>query len=312
MPFLCGEVGIQVVLRYRSGRIAAQGRRSDKILVEGVGFSLDEGESLALIGETGSGKTMIAQSIMGLLPRNVKMTGGEVLLDGQALSTGRQARGRLGVEVAYIPQSGLEFLDPSRRVRLHLYDSLKKAGTSAAALERTALEKLSAAGFHRPEEVLDRYPFQLSGGMAQRVTIALAACAKARLIIADEPTNGLDAAATAGFFKTLDALFPGAARLIITHDIAVAELCGGVLVLCGGRMMERGPSAQVLDSPRHPYTRALMGALVKNGMGESPVLRSGVRACPFYRRCPSAGAACGAGREHRIDGQVEWWCDGAV
>ena len=172
-----------------------------------------------------------------------------------------------------------------------------------------AAEKLRLAGFDAPETVLDKYPFQLSGGMAQRVTIALAACSRARLLIADEPTNGLDEAGRAQFFALLDSIFPDAAKLIITHDISVAARCDRVLVLCGGRMLETGVSSTVLSAPRHPYTKALLAAQVANGMQPSPILREGVSACPFYARCPEAEEAClnGAMSKH-TDGKTEWWC----
>lgn len=155
---------------------------------------------------------------------------------------------------------------------------------------------------------MGRYPFQLSGGMAQRVTIALALCSNAKLIIADEPTNGLGEKATAGFVSLLDSLFPEAAKLVITHDIGVAGLCANTLVMCGGRMMERGPSSALLAEPRHPYTKALIGALVRNGMRETPALREGRGDCPFYRRCPDARPECLTERGYRTDGDREWWC----
>ena len=145
--------------------------------------------------------------------------------------------------------------------------------------------------------------------MAQRVTIALAACSRARLLIADEPTNGLDEAGRAQFFALLDSIFPDAAKLIITHDISVAARCNRVLVLCGGRMLETGAVDAVLGTPHHPYTKALLAAQVANGMQPSPVLREGVSGCPFYVRCPEADASClnGAMQKHTV-GMSEWWC----
>ena len=141
------------------------------------------------------------------------------------------------------------------------------------------------------------------------MTIALAACSRARLLIADEPTNGLDEAGRAQFFALLDSIFPDAAKIIITHDISVASRCDRVLVLCGGRMLETGASADVLSTPRHPYTKALLAAQVANGMQPSSILREGVSGCPFYARCPEADAAClnGAMQKH-TDGTTEWWC----
>ena len=294
---------------YACGTISAKLSRGERVLLHDVSFSLSSGERLAVIGETGSGKTMLALSILGLLPANVRMREGCVQLDGAALPAGKQLQSLRGDRIVYIPQNGAEFLLPTRAVRKQLYDSLKKLGLPRKVFPALAAEKLRLAGFDAPETVLDKYPFQLSGGMAQRVTIALAACARARLLIADEPTNGLDEAGRAQFFALLDSIFPDAAKLIITHDISVAARCDRILVLCGGQTLETGASADVLSTPRHPYTKALLAAQVANGMQPSPVLREGVSVCPFYARCPEADAAClnGAMQKH-TDGTTEWWC----
>lgn len=298
-----------MILEYESGSITASLARSQKDLVQNVSFTLTKGETLALIGETGSGKTMIALSIMKLLPANVKMRGGKLNFGGTDLLHVKNMNRLLGVEIVYIPQNGLEFLNPSKKVANHLYDSLKKLGFRGRELEQTALQKLRAVGFDRPEEIMAKYPFQLSGGMAQRVTIAIAACSRAKLVIADEPTNGLDHQARVQFMEMLKHLFPEAAKLIITHDIAVAELCEKTIVLCGGNMMEKGPSGEILGEPRQPYTKALMAALVKNGMHPTPTLRSDTGACPFYRKCTHCTEQCKHEMTHRIAGHREWWCN---
>ena len=294
---------------YACGMISAKLARGERVLLQDVSFSLSSGERLAVIGETGSGKTMLALSILGLLPANVRMQGGCLQLDGAALPAGRQLQALRGDRLVYIPQNGAEFLLSARTVRRQLYDSLKKLGLPRKEFPALAAEKLRLAGFDAPETILDKYPFQLSGGMAQRVTIALAACSQARLLIADEPTNGLDEAGRAQFFALLDTIFPDAAKLIITHDISVAARCDRVLVLCGGRMLETGASDAVLRAPHHPYTKALLAAQVANGMQPSPILRKGVSGCPFYVRCPEADATClnGAMQKH-TDGKTEWWC----
>ena len=294
---------------YACGMISAKLSHGEHVLLQDVSFSLFAGERLAVIGETGSGKTMLALSILGLLPANVRMQSGCIQMDGAALPAGRQLQTLRGDKLVYIPQNGAEFLLPTRTVRKQLYDSLKKLGLPRKEFPASAAEKLRLAGFDAPETILDKYPFQLSGGMAQRVTIALAACSRARLLIADEPTNGLDEAGRAQFFSLLDSIFPNAAKLIITHDISVAARCDRVLVLCGGRMLETGVSSTVLSAPRHPYTKALLAAQVANGMQPSPILREGVSGCPFYARCPAADTAClnGAMQKH-TDGKTEWWC----
>lgn len=298
-----------MVLEYSSGHISAKLSHSRKKLVQNVSFCLAEGKSLALIGETGSGKTMTALSIMGLLPRNVEMKNGSICFLGEELSAKRSIRSLLGNQIVYIPQNGLEFLNPSRKIRHHLYDNLKKIGIARWELEPKAKERLILAGLLSPEEILDKYPFQLSGGMAQRVTIAISACSNAALIIADEPTNGLDDAAKHRFMELLSQVFPDAAKLIITHDIALASLCDETLVLCGGTMMEKGDSEAVLNRPKSGYTRALIASLVKNGMRETPVLRLDEGFCPFYKRCPAASDRCREEMVHGSDTHTEWWCN---
>lgn len=294
---------------YACGMISAKLSHGERVLLQDVSFSLSSRERLAVIGETGSGKTMLALSILGLLPANVRMQSGCIEMDGTALPTGKQLQTLRGDKMVYIPQNGAEFLLPARTVRKQFYDSLKKLGLPRKDFPALAAEKLRLAGFDAPETVLDKYPFQLSGGMAQRVTIALAACSRARLLIADEPTNGLDEAGRAQFFALLDSIFPDAAKLIITHDISVAARCDRVLVLCGGRMLETGVSSTVLSAPRHPYTKALLAAQVANGMQPSPILREGTSGCPFYTRCPETDAGClnGAMQKHTV-GMSEWWC----
>lgn len=304
-----------MVLDFDSGRIQARLEHTVKTLVDRVSFSLDEGKSMALIGESGSGKTMTAMSLMGLLPANVRMEQGKIMFEGRELKRPGDFRKVLGTEIVYIPQNGLECLNPSKLVRSHLYDSLKKMGISRSCWESLAIAKLSCVGFTEPEQILDKYPFQLSGGMAQRVTIAIAACSQAKLVIADEPTNGLDHEAKVKFMGMLKEIFPRSAKLIITHDIGVAQLCDRTLVLCGGRMMECGESEELLETPKHPYTKALMGALVKNGMMETPVLREYLPSaqpadgCPFFRRCPRAMTRCTL--SHRQGNKTEWWCSEA-
>ena len=296
------------VLTYLNGTIEAQLMNFPKTLVEKVSFSVAAGESLALIGETGSGKTLIAQSIMGVLPGNVKLVSGEISFCGNALPKGKKLRSMLGREIVYIPQNGHEFLDPSRSIRQQMFDSIEKLGIASSQRYAFACEKLAQVGFVQPEAILEQYPFQLSGGMAQRVTIALALCSKAKLLIADEPTNGLDQDSKRQTLSLLKDLFPDAAKLIITHDISVAAACDRILVLCGGRMLETGISSEVLANPRHPYTKALLGALVENEMQETPALREELGFCPFYRRCPSAMDRCRTEMPQRKANDREWWC----
>lgn len=296
------------ILDYSCGGIGVQLDRTQKMLVQDVTIRLNSGETLALVGETGSGKTILAQSLMGVLPPNVHRHGGKIFICGKEIVHEKQLRAMLGKEIVYIPQNGYEFLNPTRTVRKHLYDSLARTAVPAGKRATVALEKLEQAGFSEPKSVIDRYPFELSGGMAQRVTIALALCSHAKLLIADEPTNGLDETAKARFMHLLGTLFPEAGKLVVTHDISVAAMCDRILVLCRGRAMESGKATDVLTSPYHPYTKSLLAALVENGMRQTPVLRKEPGLCPFYRRCNQATVQC---REtlpkQEADGR-EWWC----
>lgn len=311
--FYCGnsrlkDSELSEILNYTDGVIRAQLEKSNILLVDGVSFSLREGESLALIGETGSGKTIIAQSIMGVLPENVSMSSGSIDFCGAPLPSGRRLNALLGVEIVYIPQNGHEFLNPPDTVGKQIYDSLKKLGIAKSDRKRIACEKLSMAGFERAEEILGKYSFQLSGGMAQRVAIALALCSDAKLLIADEPTNGLDEENKKQFMKSINLLFPKTAKLIITHDISLAALCDRIMVLCKGKMMDTAESGTLLKHTRHPYTGALLGSLVENGMQETPNIRNGKAFCPFYRRCTDANDLCVERMQyHKKDG-MEWWC----
>ncbi len=300
-----------VVLDYQGGIITTGTGQQERVLTDGIVFEVAEKESLAVIGETGSGKTITALSIMGLLPANVRQSGHKICYQGERLAEPRRLRRLLGVDIVYIPQNGLEYLSPSKKIRYHLYDNLKKLGVRGKQLEGAAYEVLRAAGFEKPADVIDCYPFQLSGGMAQRVTLAISVCSRARLVIADEPTNGLDYASKMDFHRLLNELFPNASKIVITHDITVASFCDRILVLCGGKRMEAGKAADVLAHPHHPYTAALKAALVENGMQQSPVLRRSEGNCPFYGRCPKAQSGCKEKLKRCYADSAEWWCNGS-
>lgn len=296
------------VLEYSVSQIKARLDKSVKPLVQDVSFCLKEKETLALIGETGSGKTIIACSIMKTLPSNVFENGLMMKFCGTDLSNTKNINKLLGDKIVYIPQSGLECLSPSRKIKYQLYDSLKRIGIPKQELKAAAEEKLRIAGFLDPQIILEKYPFELSGGMAQKVVIALAACSRAQLIIADEPTNGLDKESKEEFLQTVNTVFPNAAKIIITHDIEVAKATEKIIVLCKGFIMESGNTADVLEDPRHPYTQALIAALAENGLKETPKLREQVGECPFFSRCKNAvGNNCIVLTNHN-DGDRYWRC----
>ena len=280
--------------------------------VKGISFSIGKGEIVGVVGESGSGKSMSALALMGLLPKDAEIASGSLCFQGEDLVTMKPEKRRqlCGSKMAMVFQEPMTSLNPVLKIERQVGESLRihtKLGN--AEIHERVVQALSEVGLPDPEGLCGKYPHELSGGMRQRVMIAQAMINSPSLLIADEPTNGLDEAGRAQFFALLDSIFPDAAKLIITHDISVASRCDRVLVLCGGRMLEAGASDAVLRAPHHPYTKALLAAQVANGMQPSPILREGVSGCPFYVRCPEADATClnGAMQKH-ADGKTEWWC----
>lgn len=283
---------VDMSVKFESGIIKAKLDKTSVVLADGISFEIEDGKSLAMIGETGSGKTIVACAIMKLLPVNVSSKGGRFVFCGEDLSNKKNINKLLGREIVYIPQCGHENLNPTRKVKYHLYDSLRRIGVKRKELRIEAENKLEKVGFENPKEIMEKYPFELSGGMAQRVVIAIGLCSRAKFVIADEPTNGLENEKKFEFLNLIKELFPQASKLVITHDISVAESLDDVIVLCKGKVMEKGRAKDVLDNPFCPFTKALISALVKNGMQETPIIRENKGPCPFYARCKNASDAC--------------------
>lgn len=228
-------------------------------VVRGLSFSVQAGEKLGIVGRSGCGKTMTAMAVLGLLPENCTARG-SVRLDGTELLalSGRARRALRGTRMVLIPQSGADFLNPSLRVRTQMRESLLRAGVPRAQAAARMEALLDRMNFDDPRRVLDAYPFQLSGGMAQRVVMAMASVGRPDLVIADEPTRGIDQENTGQFLQNLDELFGSAAVMLITHDISVAARCDCILVLNEGKMVECGTSEQILNDPREIYTHELI------------------------------------------------------
>ncbi len=228
-------------------------------IVSKVSFSVAQGKRLAIVGRSGCGKTMTALSILGLLPENCHASG-SVRWDGKELLSLplRERRGLLGRAQVLIPQSGADFLNPSLTVRRQMGESLARNAVPKDQREAAMTALLARVGFDDPERVLRAYPFQLSGGMAQRVVMSMASAGSPRLVVADEPTKGIDRENTAQFLSNLTVLFPQAAVLLITHDISVAAACDHLLVMREGRVEEYGETQQVLLHPESEYTHGLI------------------------------------------------------
>ena len=235
-------------------------------VLRGVNLEIGPGEVRGLVGESGAGKSMLGRAVLGLLPANAAITAGAISFAGRDLLAMNEIerRGLLGRSIALIPQDPMTSLNPVKRVGAQMALLLRHhlALSKREALER-AVELLAEVAIREPRRVLDLYPHEISGGMRQRVLIAMAFACDPALVIADEPTTALDVTVQRQVLQLVERLRlrHGAAVLFITHDLGVvAKLCRTMTVLHAGRVLEEGETAEVLARPRHPYTRALLAA----------------------------------------------------
>ncbi len=235
-------------------------------VLRGVSLALQPGEVRGLVGESGAGKSMLGRAVLGLLPANATIISGHIAFEGRDLldmrETGR--RGLLGRRIALIPQDPMTSLNPVKRVGAQIGSLLRHHLdlSKPAALTR-ATELLTEVAIREPDRVLSLYPHEISGGMRQRVLIAMAFACDPGLVIADEPTTALDVTVQRQVLQLVERLRRrhGSAVLFVTHDLGVvAKICRSMTVLHAGRVLEEGQTADVLARPRHPYTRALLAA----------------------------------------------------
>ena len=235
-------------------------------ILRGVSLSVKAGEAMALVGESGAGKSTIAKAVLGILPPAIKITLGSILFEGTDLLglPPSKLRELLGVRIALIPQDPQTSLNPSRRVGDQLMDGLRlRAGLDKAKAASKALGLLNDVHIREPERVMARYPHELSGGMRQRVLIAQAFSLNPHVIIADEPTTALDVTVQKQVLRLIREMQRehGTTLLFVTHDLGVvAQICDRMTVLYGGAVMEQGDTAEILAKPQHAYTRALLAA----------------------------------------------------
>ena len=280
----------------------------DVPVVRGVSFACERGRTLGIVGESGCGKSLTSLAIMGLLDGSgVAVTGGRVLFDGRdLLALGKRERRRLmGASLAMIFQEPMTSLNPVYRVGDQIVEAVRQhRRCSRGAARERARELLERVRLPDPAARLDAYPHQLSGGMRQRVMIAIALASDPALLIADEPTTALDVTVQAEILALLAELQArtGAAILLISHDLGVvAETCDEVAVMYRGRVVERAAAAALFARPRHPYTRGLMGSVPDPDVevarldaipGRVPALGERVDGCAFHPRCPRAEDRC--------------------
>jgi len=294
------------MLEVRNLRVAFHTRRGTVAALHGVNLTLPAGKVTGLVGESGCGKTVTALAIMRLLRPPGEIQGGQVLLDGQDLLTlsAREMDRTRGARMAMIfqqPRASLNPVFPVATQLIHVLRLHRGLGMQAAWLEGEAL--LTRVGLPQPDHMMRAYPHQLSGGMCQRVMIALALACGPRVLLADEPTTALDVTVQLQIIELLKGLQRdlGLTVLLITHDLGlVAEMCDHVSVMYAGRIIESAPVSTLFRHPLHPYTRGLMSSRVRTGSrvlpvgipGRVPDLHHTPPGCPFHPRCPLAQPLC--------------------
>jgi oligopeptide/dipeptide ABC transporter ATP-binding protein len=274
--------------------------------VDGVSFTLEEGETLGIVGESGCGKTTTCLSIVGLLPAGARIVGGRIDFAGQDLAqlSQREMRRVRGAQIAMILQDPMASLNPLfsiyRQVAEPAYYHRALRGRSLGARVR---ELLNSVRIPSPAMRMREYPHQMSGGMRQRIVGAIALAGGPRLIIADEPTTNLDVTIQAQYLDLLKELQQetGVAVVFVTHNLGiVARMCDKLAVMYAGRIVEAGSVRELFNAPQHPYTRALIGSMPKLGSkakllaipGQPPDLATLPTGCAFHPRCPEALPLC--------------------
>ena len=279
--------------------------------VDGVSFHVNSGETVAIVGESGCGKSVTAMSILRLIPEPPGKIAGAIRFDGRDLlkCSDREMRAIRGNEISMIFQEPMTSLNPVLTVGRQIGETLRlHQGLSSQQAEARAVEMLKLVGIPEPERRVREYPHQLSGGMRQRVMIAIALACNPKLLIADEPTTALDVTIQAQILDLMRDLkrTVGAAIVIITHDLGVvAEVAERVIVMYAGRKVEEAEVGRLFRNPRHPYTQGLLGSMPKLGSSLSgeetrlqeipglvPSLKKKIPGCVFASRCPHATDLC--------------------
>jgi peptide/nickel transport system ATP-binding protein len=304
------------ILEVRNLRVEFPSRRGTLLALDDISFSIAPGEILGVVGESGAGKSLTGAAIIGLLEPPGRIAGGQVLLAGQRIDNlpyeaMRKIRGR---QIGAIFQDPLTSLNPLYTIGRQLIETIRThLPVSEEQARARAIKLLQETGIPAAEARLEQYPHQFSGGMRQRVVIALALAAEPKLIVADEPTTALDVSIQAQIISLLRRLCKehGAAVMLVTHDMGViAETCDRVAVMYAGRIAEVGPVADVIHRPSHPYTVGLMGSIpamdeererLAQIDGAMPRLNAIPKGCAFNPRCPQVFDRCKTARPELLD-----------
>jgi oligopeptide/dipeptide ABC transporter ATP-binding protein len=289
-----------LTVRFRTGQSVVHA-------VNGVGFSVDRGQTIAIVGESGSGKSVTCLSVLGLLPSTAEVSG-SVQLEGRELLTLREAEARKvrGKDIGLVYQDPMAALNPVRTIGAQVCEPLRlHLGMSRRAARARAAELLATVGIPSPQRQLRSYPHEFSGGMRQRVVIAMAIACQPKVLLADEPTTALDVSIQAQILELLKSLTTELklSLVLVSHDMSVvAGLADEVLVMYAGFVAEQGDALRVFEHPGHPYTRGLLNSIpdatpdpdaaLAGIPGAPPDMRAVPEGCPFRPRCPHAFDKC--------------------
>ena len=307
----------KTILEVNNLRVDFQTEHGTVRAVRDVSFHVREGEILGIVGESGSGKSVSMLAIMGLLASNGRITGGDIRFDGESIARGAFASDKAyekkmcairGNTMAMIFQDPTSFLNPvipvGKQIREAILNHNPDIGRAEAG--RRVIELMHRVGIPAPETRANQYPFAFSGGMRQRIVIAIALANRPKLIIADEPTTSLDVTVQAQVLELIREMSrqTGAAVIMITHDLGVvASLCERIAIMYGGKIVETGSDREVFYEPKHPYTEGLLGCINLPGNdgreltpipGSPPDMLQPPAGCPFVERCSRAMRICKA------------------
>lgn len=297
----------EALLKVESLSIAFKSRHGELTAVDNISFEMAPGEILGVVGESGAGKSLTGSALTGLLEKPGFIKSGQILFEGRRIDNlpYEDMRRLRGLKIGAIFQDPLTSLNPLYTVGFHLVETIMThLPMNQSQAKDHAIRLLTEVGIPAPEKRFNQYPHQFSGGMRQRVVIALAICANPKLIIADEPTTALDVSVQAQILRLLKTMSKehGAAIMLITHDMGViAETADRVSVMYAGRIAEIGPVTSVIKNPQHPYTQGLMAAIPIIGHqterlaqidGAMPRLNAIPTGCSFNPRCPKVFERC--------------------
>jgi peptide/nickel transport system ATP-binding protein len=303
------------VLSVRNLQVEFKTRRERLRAIDGISFDISKGEVLGVVGESGAGKSVTGSAVIGLIDPPGRIVGGEIRLSGLRIDNlpPEEVRKIRGKRIGMIFQDPLTSLNPLYRIGDQITETIRThLSLSEQAARKRAIDLLAEVGIPAPEKRIDGYPHEFSGGMRQRVVIALAICAEPELIIADEPTTALDVSVQAQIIALIKRLGRdyGTAVMLVTHDMGViAETCDRVAVMYSGRIAEIGPVQDVIKNPLHPYAKGLMGAIptltgedhrLVQIPGSMPRLSAIPPGCPFNPRCGFAFERCRVERPEPI------------